>query len=238
MKVIALIPARLQSTRLPNKLLLPLGQHSILATTYLNTISTGLFSDTIAICDKEILADEILALGGKAFLSKKNHETGTDRIAEFAAQLDADIIINIQADEPFVNASILEKLIAAFKDEKVQVASCQYQLQGEENIQNPNHVKVVCDQNNFAVLFSRSPIPFARNVEIQPAYFKHVGIYAFRPKALLKFAQYKAPLIEQAEQLENLRFIYYNIPIKIVTIDETPISIDTQQDYEYALSKI
>jgi 3-deoxy-manno-octulosonate cytidylyltransferase (CMP-KDO synthetase) len=238
MNVIACIPARLQSTRLPNKLLLPLGNQSILATTYEAARNTHLFSKVIAICDKEILADEIAAINGDFLLSKKEHETGTDRIAEFLPQYNADIIINIQADEPFINKNILEELIKAFNDERVQVASCMYRLQNEEDILNPNHVKVVCDKNNFAQLFSRAPIPYQRNASIEVPVYKHVGIYAFRPSALRQFCESPAPLIEQAEQLENLRFIYYNIPVKMVVVEEMPISIDTQSDYEKALAKM
>jgi 3-deoxy-manno-octulosonate cytidylyltransferase (CMP-KDO synthetase) len=238
MKVIALIPARLQSTRLPNKLLLPLGEKSILATTYSNALATELFTDVIAICDDDLLAKEILNLNGKAFKSTKIHETGTDRIAEFAQQFNADIIINIQADEPFINKEILLKLIACFTDPIVEVASCRYQITEANDIQNSNHVKVICDENNFATLFSRSPIPFHRNANVTPQYYKHIGIYAFRPDALLKFTTLEPPLIEQAEQLENLRFIYYNIPVKMITIDEPMISIDTQEDYEKALGLI
>jgi 3-deoxy-manno-octulosonate cytidylyltransferase (CMP-KDO synthetase) len=239
MKIIACIPARLQSTRLANKLLLPLGDLSILATTYQNALNTNLFDEVIAICDKAILADEITNIGGKVWMSKHEHESGTDRIAEFLSALqEYDIILNIQADEPFIHKNILEKVILTFEDSKVQVATCRYEITDIDQINNPNHVKVICDENDFALYFSRSVIPYQRSIIADHKYYKHIGIYAFRPEALKQFSLLTPPVMERMESLENLRYIYYHIPVKLVTIDEMPISIDTREDYEMACERI
>jgi 3-deoxy-manno-octulosonate cytidylyltransferase (CMP-KDO synthetase) len=235
MKIIACIPARLASTRLPNKLLLPLGQHSVLATTYINTKATELFYDVIVICDEQILANEIVNIGGTSFLSKQIHETGTDRIAEFIDELEADIIINVQGDEPFVNKAILEKIILAFDDKSIQVATAKYLITEQEDINNPNFVKVVCDKNDNALFFSRSPIPYKRSNKTASDYYKHVGIYAFRKLALQQFIKATPSMIEKTEQLENLRLIEEKITTKVVTIDQPIIGIDTEEDYKAAL---
>jgi 3-deoxy-manno-octulosonate cytidylyltransferase (CMP-KDO synthetase) len=232
MKIVALIPARLESTRLPNKLLQNIGVDSVLTSTYKNALATNLFDDVICISNNELLDQEILNINGKVLRSTMQHETGTDRIAEFASEIDADIIINIQADEPFINKELLQNLVTAFEDKTVEVATLMFKINNED-AQNPNFVKVIADENNFAIYFSRHPIPFNRtNANIQ--YYKHIGIYAFRKNALIKFASLPQPDIEKAESLENLRFIYYKIPVKLIETNFTPIGIDTIEDLEKA----
>jgi 3-deoxy-manno-octulosonate cytidylyltransferase (CMP-KDO synthetase) len=232
MKVAALIPARLESTRLPNKLLQKIVADSVLATTYKNTLATNLFSEVICISNNELLDLEINNINGKVLRSTKQHETGTDRIAEYAHEIDADIIINIQADEPFINKELLQNLIDAFEDSNVEVATLMFKINNKEAL-NPNFVKVIPDANNFAINFSRHAIPYNRtNINVQ--YYKHVGIYAFRKNALIKFATLPQPEIEKAESLENLRFIYYNMPVKLIETNFTPIGIDTIEDLERA----
>lgn len=236
MKIAAFIPARLASTRLPNKLILPLGEHSVIATTYLQVLQTKLFSEVVCITDSIEIESQINAIQGKVFLSTKEYECGTDRIAEFATETDADIIINVQGDEPFVNTTILKELANCFKDNNVQVASVMMKISAQD-AHNPNFVKVICNVDGNAILFSRSPIPFNRdNTQVQ--YYKHIGIYAFRKAALIQFAKLPLPEIEKIEKLENLRWIHHQIPIKMIETQEAPIGIDTLEDLEMARNRI
>jgi 3-deoxy-manno-octulosonate cytidylyltransferase (CMP-KDO synthetase) len=236
MKILAMIPARMDSTRLPNKMMAMLDDHSVIATTYINAKATNLFSEVWCITDSDIIKKEIECVGGIAKLSTQYYDCGTDRIAAFAADTDADIIINIQGDEPFINKIILDKLIASFAETQVQVCSVMMQIDAATAI-NPNVVKVIIDANNDAILFSRNPIPFDRD-NINPNYFKHIGIYAFRKNTLLQFAALPQPEIEKIEKLENLRFIFNNIKVRMVTTTEQPIGIDTAEDLELARYKI
>jgi 3-deoxy-manno-octulosonate cytidylyltransferase (CMP-KDO synthetase) len=236
-KIVALIPARLASTRLSNKLLLPLGKHTIIATTYLHAVATNLFSQVICITDSEDIKKNIESIGGQSMISNAYYDCGTDRIAAMAQDIDADIIINIQGDEPFVNAIILQELIDLFVDDTVQVASTMMKISAGE-AENANNVKVICDVNNNAILFSRSKIPYCRDAEIDVQYYKHIGIYAFRKKALLHFANLPQANIELIEKLENLRFIYNNIQVRMIETNEQPIGIDTLEDLELARKKI
>jgi 3-deoxy-manno-octulosonate cytidylyltransferase (CMP-KDO synthetase) len=232
MKIVAMIPARLHSARLKQKLLLRVKGSSIVQITYRNALATALFDEVYAICDCEELAEEIRAIGGNVLISNKIHDTGTDRVAEFATQLDADVIVNVQADEPQVNKATLQKLIEKLlHDSEAQIATPMYEIRATE-AQNPNFVKVYANAKGHAITFSRSAVPYARSHTNETLYWKHVGIYAFRKQALLKFATLQPPAIELTEQLENLRFIYYGMPVALVPIDEQPLGIDTQEDFD------
>ena len=237
MKTIALIPARYAATRFPGKLMQPLGGITIIRRTYENTVSTFLFDEVIVVTDSDIIFNEIVQNGGYAIMSKQPHESGSDRIAEAVADIDVDIVINVQGDEPFVKKELLENLLDAFENDphhKVEVASLMYQVVNEEIIENPNHVKVVVNKENNALLFSRSVIPFHRDKNITPVYYKHIGIYAYRKNALMNFTQWDATPLEKLENLEQLRYLENGIKIKMVLTNESPISIDTPQDYELA----
>ncbi|MEO9069491.1 MAG: 3-deoxy-manno-octulosonate cytidylyltransferase [Ginsengibacter sp.] len=237
MKTIALIPARYAATRFPAKLMQPLGDKTIIRRTYENTVATLLFDEVIVVTDSDIIFNEIVQNGGYAIMSKQPHESGSDRIAEAVADIDVDIVINVQGDEPFVKKELLENLLEVFKKDphhKVEVASLMYQVVNEEIISNPNHVKVVVDKENNALLFSRSVIPFRRDKNIAPVYFKHIGIYGYRKNALMNFTQWEATPLEKLEKLEQLRYLENGIKIKMVLTNESPISIDTHQDYELA----
>src|SRR6185437_2658755 len=193
MKTIAFIPARYAATRFPGKLMQKLGEKTIIRHTYENTLATLLFDEVIVVSDSEIIFNEIVQNGGYAIMSKKEHESGSDRIAEAVADIDVDIIINVQGDEPFVKKALLENLLNAFENDpthKTEVASLMFPIADEQIINNPNHVKVVVDKNSNALLFSRSVIPFRRDKNIEPIYYKHIGIYAYRKKALMNFTQW------------------------------------------------
>ena len=237
MKTIALIPARYAATRFPAKLMQMLGDKTVIRHTYENTMTTLLFDEVIVVTDSKVIFNEIIQNGGYAVMSRKEHESGSDRIAEAAADIDADIIVNVQGDEPFVKKELLQNLLNVFKNDlkqNVQVASLMYEIKGYEEIANPNHVKVVVDKNSNALLFSRSVIPFQRDKNTCPNYYKHIGIYAFRKSALMNFTQWEASPLEAIEKLEQLRYLENGIKIKMVLTTECPISIDSPEDLETA----
>lgn len=237
MKTIALIPARYAATRFPAKLMQVLGDKTVIRHTYENTVATLLFDEVIVVTDSEIIFNEIVQNGGYAIMSRQEHESGSDRIAEAAAGIDVDIIVNVQGDEPFVKKELLQNLLNVFKNDsrqKVEVASLMYQITGEESIANPNHVKVVVDNDSNALLFSRSVIPFHRDKNISAVYYKHIGIYAFRKNALMNFTQWKVSPLEAIEKLEQLRYLENGVKIKMVITDESPVSIDSPEDLENA----
>jgi 3-deoxy-manno-octulosonate cytidylyltransferase (CMP-KDO synthetase) len=234
MKVIAAIPARYAATRFPGKLMQLLGNQTVILHTYQNTVATGLFDDVLIITDSEIIFQEITSHGGKAVMSKVEHESGTDRIAEAVEFTDAGILINVQGDEPFVKKQPLEELINALKVSSVQVASLMHIITDEEMITDPNCVKVVVDSFMNALYFSRSAVPFNRGNTNDVIYYKHIGIYGYKKEALLKFTKLPPSLLEQAEKLEQLRLLENGIPIRMVLTSPWSISIDTPQDLEKA----
>jgi len=237
MKTIALIPARYAATRFPAKLMQMLGDKTVIRHTYENALATLLFDEVIVVTDSELIFNEIVQNGGYAIMSRQEHESGSDRIAEAAADIDVDIIVNIQGDEPFVQKELLENLLDAFKNdsrEETQVASLMHSITGENAVANPNHVKVVVDNNRNALLFSRSVIPFHRDKNRMPVYYKHIGIYAFRKNALMNFSRWKTTPLEAIEKLEQLRYLENGIKIKMVITAESPLAIDTPEDLETA----
>jgi|SRR6185437_441487 len=237
MKTIAFIPARYAATRFPGKLMQKLGEKTIIRHTYENTLATLLFDEVIVVTDSEIIFNEIIQNGGYAIMSKEQHESGSDRIAEAVADIDVDIVVNVQGDEPFVKKELLQALLNSFtndKEEKINVASLMYPIVNEEIIQNPNQVKVVVDKNNDALFFSRSVIPFHRDKNIISNYYKHIGIYAFRKSALMDFTSWQPTPLEKIEKLEQLRYLENGIKIRMAVTTETPISIDTPEDLEEA----
>ncbi len=229
-----MIPARYAATRFPAKLMQQLGNKTIIRHTYDNTVATGLFADVVVVTDSDIIFKEISSNGGNAIMSKKSHESGSDRIAEAAASLDVDIILNVQGDEPFVKKEPLQKLLDVFTDESVQVGSLMQIMKEPEFIADPNYVKVVVDRNNNALLFSRSVIPFARNKNLNINYYEHIGVYAFRKKALLDFTSWPITPLESAEKIECLRYLEYGVPIKMVLTDYMGVEIDTPADLQRA----
>ncbi len=226
-----MIPARYAATRFPGKLMQMLGDKTIIRHVYENTVATGLFNDVFVVTDSEIVFNEITTHGGKAMMSIKEHESGSDRIAEAIENINADIIINVQGDEPFLKKEPLEKLIRLFDDSSVQVASLMRKISAEEAM-NPNVVKVVVDKNSDALYFSRSLVPFARSGT--PQYFLHVGVYAYRKDALLSFTQWPVSTLELTEKLEQLRYLENGIKIRMAETDYNNIAIDTPEDLERA----
>lgn len=236
MKTIAMIPARYAATRFPAKLMQLLGNKTVIRHTYDNTFATGLFDEVIVVTDSEIIFKEISDNGGRAIMSINEHESGSDRIAEAAADLDVDIIVNVQGDEPFVQKEPLEKLLATFSDEKVQVSSLMQELTDQKNIDDPNYVKVAVDRNMNSLFFSRSVIPYPRDKNIPITYYEHIGVYGFRKKALLNFTSWPMTPLEAAEKVECLRYLEYGIPLKMVLTKYMGIEIDTPEDLIKAAS--
>lgn len=237
MKTIAMIPARYAATRFPGKLMQMLGDKTIIRHTYENTKATLLFDEVIVVTDSEIIFKEITHYGGYVIMSKKPHESGSDRIAEAVADLEVDIILNVQGDEPFINQASLKKLLEAFdgiQGAKVKVASLMQPLKDPELITNPNTVKVVVDENMNSLLFSRSAIPYQRDTQVDPIYYRHIGVYAFRKQALMNFTTWPVTPLEAMEKIECLRYLEHGIPLKMVLTEFLGISIDTPEDFERA----
>jgi len=232
--VFALIPARYDATRFPGKLMRLLGTKTVIRCTYDATVATGLFDEVIVVTDSPTIYDEINLHGGKSIMSKKEHESGSDRIAEAAANMDVDIIVNVQGDTPFIKTQPLEKLLKQFTDPAVQVASLMQLLKDEKEINDPNFVKVAVDQNMNSLFFSRSPIPYPRNKEIPITYYEHIGVYAFRKKALLDFTKWAPTPLELTEKIECLRYLEHGILLRMVVVDYMGIEIDTPADLEKA----
>jgi len=230
MKKIAMIPARYAATRFPFKLMQPLGNKTVIRQTYDNTIATGLFDDVFVVTDHDIIFNEIQSHGGKAIMSVRSHESGSDRIAEAVAAMNIDIIVNIQGDEPFVKKEPLRQLLEAFKDDAVQVASLMKRFSDSSLVANPNYVKVVVDKSNDSLLFSRSVIPFQRDEHLSADYFEHIGVYAFRKKALIEFTQWPTAKTEQVEKLEQLRYLHNGIRIRMIETDAVSVKIDVPED--------
>jgi len=233
MKKVALIPARYAATRFPAKLMQVLGNKTVIRHTYDNTVATGLFDAVIVATDSDIIFNEITQHGGKAVMSKKPHESGSDRIAEAVATMDCDIVVNVQGDEPFVQKAPLEKLLQVFDGADgaaVQVASLMQVLTDEAAIADSNYVKVAVDINYNALFFSRSPIPYHRDKNLTPVYYEHIGVYAFRKQALMNFTNWPMTPLEAAEKIECLRYLEHGVPLKMVVTDYMGVEIDTPED--------
>ena len=234
---IAVIPARYAATRFPGKLMQRLGNKPVIRHVYDNTVATGLFNDVFVVTDSNIIYDEISNSGGKAIMSKRSHESGSDRIAEAIEDMNVDVIVNVQGDEPFIKKEPLQKLVLLFSDPTVQVASLMRKISREE-AGNPNNVKVVFDENDFALYFSRSIIPFQRDNEVGAEYYLHVGVYAYKKEALMNFTRWPQSVLEKTEKLEQLRYLENGIRIKMAETDYINIAIDTMEDLEKAKTYI
>lgn len=236
MKTIAVIPARYEASRFPGKLMQILGDKTVIATTYQNVVETALFDEVFVATDSEIIFNEIKNIGGNAVMTG-SHETGSDRIAEAVENIDCDIVVNVQGDEPFLKTEPLKQLIAVFQDdpeEQISLASLKIRLHEKEEIENPNNVKVITDNQGFALYFSRSVIPYPRETSVKTEYFKHIGVYAFRKRALLNFAKLKMMPLEIAEKIECIRYLEYGMKIKMIETDFVGVGIDVPEDLEKA----
>ena len=228
-----MIPARFQASRFPGKLMQDLGGQTVILNTYRATVATGLFEDVFVVTDSAIIFNEITTHGGKAIMSIKTHQCGSDRIAEAVASMDIDIVVNVQGDEPFTNKEALVPLLEVFKAadaSKIDLASLMVKITDWEEINNPNCVKVIVDKENFAQYFSRAPIPYPRAKDIATSYYKHKGVYAFTKQALLDFYQLPMGTLEAIEKIECIRYLEYGKNIKMVETTIQGVGIDTPED--------
>ena len=236
-----MIPARYEASRFPGKLLHDLNGKTVIRRTYEAALSTDLFEEVYIVTDSDKIVEEVRSFNGKVIKSKKEHECGSDRIAEAVENIDVDIVVNVQGDEPFIDKESLEKLLEVFKDddaESIDLASLKTPLTESDEITNPNNVKVITNNHNFALYFSRFPIPYPRNTQAKVTYFKHIGIYAFRKQALMDF--YNLPMLplEETEKIECIRYLEYGKNIKMVETDKQTIGIDTPEDLEKARKRL
>lgn len=232
-----MIPARYAASRFPGKLMQDLHGKTVITRTYEATVATGLFEEVFVVTDSEIIREEVINNGGKVIMSIKEHESGSDRIAEAVQDVDADIVINVQGDEPFTEKASLEKVINVFYEDpnkEIDLASLMVEIKDWDEINNPNTVKVIVDQRSFALYFSRSPIPFPRDKSAGAKYYKHKGIYAFRKQALLDFAELPMQMLEATEKIECIRYLEFGKKIKMVRTTVEGVEIDTPEDLERA----
>lgn len=237
MSIVAMIPARLEATRFPRKLMQLLGPKTVILHTYDNAVATGLFDDVIVVTDSDLIYREITGNGGKAVMSRRQHESGSDRIAEAIADMDIEVVVNVQGDEPFVQKEMLEGLLTVFKGEEgkqVQVASIMQLFKDTELILHPNNVKVVVNNQMNAMLFSRSVIPYHRDRTVTVPYYHHIGVYAYRKQALLNFTRWPVTPLEAAEKLEGNRYLENGVPIRMVLTEYKGVGIDAPDDLEKA----
>ncbi|MEM8846949.1 MAG: 3-deoxy-manno-octulosonate cytidylyltransferase [Bacteroidota bacterium] len=232
-----MIPARYQASRFPAKLMHDLAGKPVIVRTYEAALATQLFDEVYVVTDSDIIDEAITKAGGKVIRSKQQHESGSDRIAEAVQDMQVDVVVNVQGDEPFIDKESLAKVIQVFHEDptkEIDLASIMTPISEWEEISNPNVVKVIVDNANFALYFSRSPIPYPRDENVDAIYYKHKGIYAFRKRALLDFQKLPMLSLEAKEKIEAIRFLEYGKKIKMVETDVSGIGIDTPEDLEKA----
>ena len=232
-----MIPARYAASRFPAKLMQDLSGKPVIVRTYEAVVNTGLFDDVFVVTDSSIIFDTIAEFGGKTMMSVKEHDCGSDRIAEAVSNMDVDIIVNVQGDEPFTDKESLASVLDVFQndaDMEIDLASLMVRISDPEEIVNPNTVKVIVDHRNFALYFSRSPIPYVRDTAIETTFYKHKGIYAFRKSALMDFQRLPMLPLEATEKIEAIRYLEYGKKIKMVETTVSGIEIDTPEDLKKA----
>ncbi|PCJ60022.1 MAG: 3-deoxy-manno-octulosonate cytidylyltransferase [Planctomycetota bacterium] len=234
MRVVGIIPSRYASTRLPKKSLKILGNKSIVQHVYEKAKQVELFDDVIIATDHEEIMQEIERFGGNGMMTSDQHETGTDRIAEVAQKIECDIVVNIQGDEPFIKPITIQRCFEPLiNDQKIVMATLKHLIDDAKEIEDPNVVKVVTDINDNALYFSRSPIPFYR-IETDVKYYRHIGIYAFQREFLIEFADMPQTPLARIESLEQLRALENGYKIKVLSTEDHPLGIDTEEDYQKA----
>ena len=236
-----MIPARYGATRFPAKLMQDLCGKPVIVHTYERVADTRLFDEVYVVTDDDRIEKVIREVGGKVIRSKKEHNSGSDRLAEASRDLDVDIIVNVQGDEPFTDKENLQKVIDIFaKDltKSIAVASLMERITDPDDIANPNNVKVVVNKFGEALYFSRNVIPFPRDPNTKVSYYKHIGIYAYRKEALQQFTELPPSLLEETEKLEQLRYLENGFKIRLALTDIPTIGIDTPEDLERARKRL
>jgi len=232
-----MIPARYAASRFPAKLMQDLSGKPVILRTYEAAVNTQLFDQVYVVTDSKVIYETVTNAGGKAIMSLKEHECGSDRIAEAVTDMDVDIIVNVQGDEPFTDRESLAAVLEVFKSDKekeIDLASLMVRISDWDEINNSNTVKVIVDNRNFALYFSRSPIPYPRDEKVENCYYKHKGIYAFRKRALMDFQRLPMLSLEAKEKIEAIRYLEYGKKIKMVETTVSGIEIDTPEDLKRA----
>ncbi|MBK0378138.1 3-deoxy-manno-octulosonate cytidylyltransferase [Mucilaginibacter segetis] len=240
MKAIIVIPARLRSTRLPDKVILDLAGKPVIQWVYEACLRSKLHQEVWIAADSKKVFDICREFTANVIMTDPDHPSGTDRIAEVAANIPCDMVINVQGDEPFFDATIVDRLISALQTGSEVMASVCAPIQTIDELNNPNLVKVVTDINNNAVYFSRFAIPYARDWEIEDvtAYKKHMGVYVYRADFLADFVKLPVSFLEATEKLEQLRAIENGYKIKMIEVEDFEKGIDTPEDLEAAIKKL
>ena len=230
MKILCVIPARYASTRLPGKPLSNIAGKPMILRVYERAAKAAKIDEVLVATDDERIKTAVENGGGKAMMTKKDHPTGTDRLAEVAEKYaDFDVVINVQGDEPLIEPALIDELAELFVvDENLQMATVKTAITDAEEQKNPNNVKVVTDKNGYALYFSRSLVPYPRNAGA--AVYKHIGIYAYRRDFLLAFAKMAATPLEQSESLEQLRALENGYKIKVIETKHKFVGVDTEED--------
>ncbi len=239
MKFMAIIPARYASTRFPGKPLAVLGGKTVIQRVYEQVSS--LLDEVYVATDDERIFQAVESFGGRAVMTRTDHKSGTDRIEEVAEKIgsDADVIINVQGDEPFIQPSQIETLMHLFDAPETQIGTLGKRFETIEGVENPNSPKIVTDNRGFALYFSRSPIPYVRGIdrnlwlEAYP-FLKHLGIYAYRREVLREVTQLPQGRLEKAESLEQLRWLENGYRIRVGLTDVETVGIDTPEDLQRA----
>lgn len=235
---IALIPARLESTRLPEKLLLPLGGVPIIVKTFRAVLASNLFDKVVVICNHLKLATVLDEYQCEYVFNDTHFENGTDRIANELGQFPYEIVVNVQGDEPFIKKDHLENIVQLFDNKEVEIATLKHRLISKSAIDNPNNVKVVCSSEGRALYFSRSPIPFIRDADVEVGVYRHIGVYGYKRSVLLRLSQLKPTVLELVEKLENLRMIEHGFYVAVAEVSEPALAIDTPEDYDKAIDSM
>ena len=236
-RAVGIIPARWGATRFPGKLLADLHGMPVIGHVHRRAGACSSLSDLVVATDDTRIADAVAGIGGRAVMTSPDHTSGTDRVASVAADLDCEVVVNIQGDEPLIRPETIDSLVAVFADSEIQIATMKTHLRSSEELDSPHVVKVVCDADGDALYFSRHPIPFSRNPEVDLGHgpgmgFKHVGLYAYRRHTLLRLAQLPSSPLERAEGLEQLRFLEGGYRIRVLYTAEESVGVDTPEDLE------
>jgi 3-deoxy-manno-octulosonate cytidylyltransferase (CMP-KDO synthetase) len=231
--VVALIPARYDSTRLPGKALADIGGRPMVEHVYRRASAARSVGVVIVATDDERICDAVETFGGRAQLTSRAHKSGTDRLAEIAASLTCDLVVNVQGDEPMIQPSMIDDAIAAFRSEpSLQMSTVRRRIDDPADLHNPNVTKVVVDRDGYALYFSRAPIPFTRAGNPAAPAWKHIGLYVYRREFLLRLTALPPTAMELAEGLEQLRALEHGIRIKAIETTHDSIGVDTPEDLE------
>jgi 3-deoxy-manno-octulosonate cytidylyltransferase (CMP-KDO synthetase) len=239
--VVAIIPARFESTRLPGKPLLQIDGKPMIQHVYERTRAVGRIDRVLVATDDARIAAAVRGFGGDAVMTRPTHQSGTDRIAEVATDLDADVVVNVQGDLPFLEATMVDAAIALMQaDPALPMATLKTPIADAAEMANPNVVKVVTDRDGYALYFSRSPLPYRRDADAGHGIlgYRHIGLYAYRRDFLLTFARLAPTPLEQAEKLEQLRALEWGFRIKVAQTAGAGVEVDTPQDLERARAMV